>query len=388
MPLSRNPRIHLRGRPVVLLLALAATAVLGGCESGSADAATASDGAEYAIGVALNPQRPGMHTIYNGVELAVEQLNRERAGKGLRITMRKTPGDVTGAVQIATLLRDDPTVVGVVGHPESGSTLDAAAVYEDSEGDGRRAVVAISPTATSPALSGRSKWVFRVCPTDIAASAAAARFALDSLGTRRASIIYRNDPYGKDWTRAFADAYRAGGGTVLQRDPYLTGITEWEAYAAYIARLSPEIILFPGSSEDAELAIRALRAAGVRVPILGGDAIAPLEMKAAEFAGVRYTAFFQAEAVSSDVARAFVQSYRRKYGEEPDQRAALAYDAAMIIGRATLANGGDRAGIRDHVAKIGSSSRTLHHGATGRIAFDAQHDVTGKHVVIAQVGRR
>lgn len=329
-----------------------------------------------------------MQTIYNGVELAVEQLNRERGGKGSRITVRKTPGDITGAVQIATLLRDDSTVVGVVGHPESGSTLDAAAVYEDSEGEGRRALVAISPTATSPALTGRSEWVFRVCPTDIAASAAAARFALDSLGTRRASIIYRNDPYGKDWTRAFAEAYRAGGGTVLQRDPYLAGIVEWDAYAAYIARLSPDIILFPGSSDDAELAIRALRAAGVRAPVLGGDAIAPLEMKAGEFAGVRYTAFFQAGSVTTDEGRAFVQAYRSKYGEAPDQRAALAYDAAMIIGRAALANGGNRARIRDHVAKVGSSTRTLHHGATGRIAFDARHDVIGKQVVIAQVGRR
>jgi branched-chain amino acid transport system substrate-binding protein len=338
--------------------------------------------------VALNPQRPGMQTIYNGVELAVEQLNRERAGKGTRLTVRKTPREVTGAIEIATILRDDPTVVGVVGHPESGSTLDAAAVYEDSEGDGERAVVAISPTATSPALTGRSEWVFRVCPTDIAASAATARFVLDSLGTRRASIIYRNDPYGKDWTRAFASAYIAGGGTVLQRDPYLAGITEWEAYAAYVAMLSPDVILFPGSSEDAELAIRALRAAGVRVPIVGGDAIAPLEMKAAEFAGVRYTAFFQPEAVSTDAGRAFVQAYRAKFGEAPDQRAALAFDAAMIIGRAALATGGNRARIRDHVSNIGSSTRTLHHGATGRIAFDARHDVIGKPVVIAQVGRR
>jgi branched-chain amino acid transport system substrate-binding protein len=329
-----------------------------------------------------------MHTIYRGVELAVDQLNRERGGKGARITMRKTPDNITGAVEIATLLRDDPTVVGVVGHPESGSTLDAAAIYEDSERDGARAVVAISPTATSPALTGRSEWIFRVCPTDIAASAAAARYALDSLHARRASIIYRNDPYGKDWTRAFAAAFKAGGGTVLHRDPYLAGITEWDAYAAYIARLDPDVILFPGSAEDAELAIRALRAAGVRAPVLGGDAIAPLQTKATEFAGVRYAAFFQPDAVSSDAGRAFVQAYRTKYGELPDQRAALAYDAAMIIGHAALGARGDRQKTRDNVAAVGGGGKMVHQGATGRIAFDVRHDVVGKPVVIAQVGRR
>jgi branched-chain amino acid transport system substrate-binding protein len=329
-----------------------------------------------------------MHTIYRGVELAVDQLNRERGGKGARISMRKTPDNLTGAVAIATFLRDDPTVVGVVGHPESGSTLDATAIYEDSERDGARALVAVSPTATSPALTGRSKWIFRVCPTDIAASAAAARYALDSLGARRASIIYRNDPYGKDWTRAFGIAFRAGGGTVLHRDPYLAGITEWDAYAAYIAKLKPDVILFPGSAEDAELAIRALRTAGVGAPVLGGDAIAPLQLKADEFSGVRYAAFFQPEAVTSDAGRAFVQAYRTKHGELPDQRAALAYDAAMIIGRAALSARGDRHRTRDIIAAIGASGNAVHQGATGRIAFDGGHDVVGKAVVIARVGRR
>ena len=369
---------------LALLVLLSAAA---GCRNQAGEGATARGG-EYAIGVGLNPQRPGMHTIYRGVDLAVDQLNRERGGRGSRFTTRKTPENVTGAIEVATILRDDPTVVGVVGHPESGSTLDAAAIYEDSERDGARAVVAISPTATSPALSGWSRWVFRVCPTDIAASAAVARFALDSLGARRASIIYRNDPYGKDWTRAFGAVFRGGGGTVLHREPYLPNITEWNAYAAYIARLNPDVILFPGSAEDAELAIRALRAAGVRAPVLGGDAIAPLQMKADEFAGVRFAAFFQPEAVSSDAGRAFVQAYRAKHGELPDQRAALAYDAAMIIGRAALAAKGDRHRIRDLIAATGASGVGVHQGATGRIAFDSRHDVIGKAVTIAEVVRR
>jgi branched-chain amino acid transport system substrate-binding protein len=383
LPIPASTYRHLSVGTLLVLAPL----TLGSCRNQGSDQG-GGRGGEYAIGVALNPQRPGMNTIYRGVELAVDQLNRERGGKGARITMRKTPENITGAVEIATLLRDDPRVVGVVGHPESGSTLDAAAIYEDSERGGERAVVAISPTATSPALTGRSDWVFRVCPTDIAASAAAARYALDSLHARRASIIYRNDPYGKDWTRAFSIVFRAGGGTVLHRDPYLAGITEWDAYAAYIARLNPDIVLFPGSAEDAELAIRALRAAGVRVPLLGGDAIAPLQLKAEEFAGVRYAAFFQPDAVTSDAGRAFVQAYRTKHGEPPDQRAALAYDAALIFGRAALAALGDRRTIRDLVASIGSSPKTVHHGATGRIAFDSHHDVVGKAVVIAQVGRR
>ena len=70
-----------------------------------------------------------------------------------------------------------------------------------ADSGGVNAVVAISPTGTSPALSGASKWLFRVCPSDVQTSATMARYALDSLHARRASVIYRNDAYGKDWSK-------------------------------------------------------------------------------------------------------------------------------------------------------------------------------------------
>ena len=339
-----------------------------------------------AIGVALNPQRPGMHTVYRGVELAIAQLNTERAGKGSPIVMKKGPPNVTSAVQIAALMRDDPSVVAVVGHPESGTTLDAAAVYADLEHAGARALVAVSPTGTSPALSGRSEWIFRVCPSDLAASEAAARYVLDSLKARTASVIYRNDPYGKDWTREFARIFSAAGGTVIQRDPYLAGVTEWAAYAGYIRRLNPDVLLFPGGSEDAEPFIAAMREVGVRVPMLGGDAVAPLATKPDQYRGVRFTSFFIPERASTPEARAFVHAYRQKYNEMPDPRAALSYDAALLIGRAILEVGPDRKKIRDYIAEVGGRRPALK-GATGPIAFDAKHDVINKPVVIATVGQ-
>src|SRR5690606_26855195 len=109
----------------------------------------------------------------------------------------------------------------------------------------------------------------RVCPTDLTASEAVARYVVDSLKARRAAVIYRNDSYGRDWTKSFTAAYRLAGGTVVQRDPYLTGITEWTAYAHYMKQLGAEVLLFPGSVEDAELAIRAVRAAGADIQFIG-----------------------------------------------------------------------------------------------------------------------
>src|SRR5690606_8021052 len=180
-----------------------------------------ADGA-VGIGVAHDPSKMGMKFVSQGVSLAIEHLNSR--GSAYRFAARTSSPGVTSAVQSATELRNDTGVLGVVGHSESGPSLNAIPVYEDVEHDGEHAVVAVSPTATSPRLSGHSRWFFRVCPNDLAASAAVARFALDSLEARRAAVIYRNDSYGRDWTAAFAETFTQGGGEVVQRAPYLAGM--------------------------------------------------------------------------------------------------------------------------------------------------------------------
>jgi ABC-type branched-subunit amino acid transport system substrate-binding protein len=76
----------------------------------------------------------------------------------------------------------------------------------------------------------------------------------------------------------------------------------------------------------------------------------------------------------------------KKYGVVPEQRSALAYDATILIGRAALEGGATRQAVRDYLESVGPS-RPPAVGVTGTIAFDDQHDVVDKPVVIATVGR-
>lgn len=326
-----------------------------------------------------------MQSIYNGVQLAVDQLNAQREGHAAARMIKGAP-DVSDPIRIAEAFRDNPAVVGVVGHPESGTTLDAIGEYADTKNGGRNAVVAITPTGTSAALSGANHWLFRLCPSDAYISRTLARFALDSLHAMRASIIYRNDAYGRDWSKSFSDAYRQGKGTIVERDPYLAGVTPWDAYAQYIKKLQPDVVLFPGSTEDAVAALRAMRAVNVSTPLVGGDATSGLEANAAEFPNARYVAFFLARRATTANAKAFIAAYRAAFKDDPDQRAALAYDAAMLIGRAAMDVGSDRAKIRDYIESIGGS-RPAVEGVAGTIKFDDKHDAVSKPVVVVQVGK-
>jgi branched-chain amino acid transport system substrate-binding protein len=372
---------------------LLATALLPGavgCRGGASPSPDGRSGADtVAIGVALNPERPGMDAIHNGVDLAVSAMNADPAirGRGIVLAVRRTPRGLTSAVRAAERLRDDPRVAGIVGDAESGRTLDALPVYEDVNGGGARAVVAVSPTATSATLAGRSPWLFRVSPNDETASRAVAAFAADSLRASRPAVVYRNDSYGRDWAATFVRAYRTRGRVTVARDPYVAGVTEWEAYAEYLATLQPDLVLFPGGAEDAGPFLRALRQRQLNVPVLGGDATAPMA-DSAEFAGLHYAVAFVADRATSPEARAFVSAYIARFGTPPGVRAAMAYEAAMLVGHAAAAVGPEaprrRRAVRDWIAGLGRGVPPLP-GVAGPLAFDPKGDVVGRTVVVARV---
>ncbi len=374
----------MNGARALALLSLTALATAGACGSGSLARGGSRDSVYIAVAAAMSG---GSNRAYfDGVRLAVEHLNRGLPA-GRRPFAVRVPG--TGAatqVAIAAAFRDDPAVIGVVGHTGSAQTLEAAPIYGDVTGGGRRAVVAISPGATNPAISGVSPWVFRDCPTDHDMAAAMAAYTADTLGRRRVGVIYRNDLFGRGFQRAFEAAFQARGGVVVEHDPYLTGITAYDAYARRMARDGIQALIVAGGAADAEPMLRALRATLGDIPVVGTDDMASLaaDSAAREFRGVRYAAFYLADRGASTEGARFEAEYRQRFGTEPDTRAALGYDAAMIIGQAAREVGPDRRKVRDWVASVGRG-RAAYRGITGDIRFSEKGDALGKPVFITEV---
>ena len=170
------------------ILALAAAAVW--------LAACAQHRGPIVIGAAGPLSQPFGESLQRGMRLAVDQINgRGGVAGGRRLELRfvDDSGSPDVAVRVAQVLYDDRRVVAVVGHVTSGPTIAAARVY----GGGSTPVPVISPTASSPELSGITPWFFRVCPTAVSHGPALARFARQTLGARPAGVIYANDDYGR-----------------------------------------------------------------------------------------------------------------------------------------------------------------------------------------------
>ena len=372
-------------RVVVLSLAVGLAVADSGC-SGNASANEAPRDTLY-IGVAALRTNA---TYFNGVTLALERLNSERPRSAPWLALRMPPEVQSSQVKVAELFRDSPDVIGVVGHTGSAQTMDAAPVYGDMDHGGRNAVVAITPTATNPAVTKVNEWVFRVCPTDDDAARHLARFALDTAHAKRVGILYRNDLFGRGFTRVLAPELERGGATVVERDPYLAGVTEYDAYALRMSSRKVDVLVVAGGGADAADMVRAMKRIGAAPTVLGTDDVANITTNAAggaapgEFQGVRFTAFYDAERATTPDEIGFVREYRQRFKQTPNHQAALSYDATMVIGRAVHAVGGDRRKIREWIADLGRGKPAFH-GLTGDIKFAGGGDAIGKQIVMGRV---
>ena len=397
-----------RARPVIAIAILTALGALDASCGNSPDAHRAGASDTLYVGVAAARANVA---YFRGVQLALDRLNSGRPTGTPALAIRMPDLVQTSQVAVAAKFRDDPSVIGVVGHTGSAQTMDAAPIYGDVANQGRHAVVAVTPTATNPLVTRGTRWVFRVCPTDDDAARALARFAIDSLRVHRVAIVYRNDLFGRGFTQTISPELGAAHVDIAERDPYLAGITEYQAYAMRMAREGIEAVVFAGGGVDAADFIRALHDAAVHPAILGSDdvgnildgvkAVVPdvsakshrgrrahVAPRPADdrdlFRGVRFTSFFDAGRTHDASARQFAETYLKKFGQPATQQAALSYDAAMLIGDAALAVGRDRARIRDWIASVGVTAPAMH-GITGEIRFDENGDAIGKPVVMGLI---
>ena len=320
--------------------------------------------------------------MLRAAQLAVNQINANRGIRGRKVELRilDDSGNEDTAVRVAEQLYADPTVVAVVGHLSSGASLAAARVY----GGGATPTPMISPSASSPDLSGISPYVFRVCPSDLQHGPQLARFAWQTLGARRAGIIYLNNDYGRGVRRTFAAEFARLGGTVLETDPYIPATPSFEPYFSRMRRSGADVLLLAAERPGAELALREMQSLGLRWPVLGGDALTGIEADGALAEGIRLSSAYLPDR-RDERNIAFVADYARAFpGQRPDHRGAGAYDIVLLLARAMDQAGADRRAVRDYLARVGRG-RPPFEGVTGPIAFDGNGDVAGRTVVIGVV---
>ena len=310
-----------------------------------------------------------------GAELAVETINRRGGINSRRLALLQMDDEGTGAkaATVAQELVTIDSVLAIVGHANSSATVAAARIY-----DGQ--IAAVSPSASSPEITGLSSWLFRVIASDSANGQDLARFAA-ALGHQKAAVLYENNSYGRGLADSFRRAFR---GEITALEPVAVDGKEVEPYLAYLRLNNPGLIVAAGSEGSGLEILKESRRQGLAVDFLGGDGWTGITTDTAASEGAYVATPFTSEDTRRDV-QTFVKAFRAKFGRDPNSFAALAYDATMVIALAIEQAGGDREKIRDYLASMDAGR--AYDGITGKISFESTGDVAPKPMVMTRVQR-
>lgn len=325
------------------------------------------------LGVALSIREPGVAPAWRAAQLAAREINAAGGIKGrqLELVVRDDHGSSDSAVVVATGLYESD-VAAVIGPAYSSLTLASAPVYNG----GRRPVVQLSPSASSPSVTRAGDYTFRLCPSDLAYGAALAQFAGDR-GLLRAAVLYVNDEYGRGMRQTFASEFSRLGGEVLELDPFLASSPDVGPYLARIAReRRAQVIVLAANQSEGLPVLRQIRAARLGLPILAGDGMVGAERTDPVLMEGVMVASGYIPGTATEANRRFVSAYRQAFPRagSPDQGAAATYDAVYLLARLVGEVGTDRDRLRDALASVGRE-RPAYEGVVGGIVFDADGDV-------------
>jgi branched-chain amino acid transport system substrate-binding protein len=356
------------------LLAPALTGLVAGCG--------ASSGGTVRIGLAGAFDDPIGRPMQLAAELAVAEINASGGVSGQKLVLleKNDYADPDSAVVVANALYNSD-VSAVIGHLFSGTTLAAAPVYNS----GSNPVVAVSPSSSSPEVSGAGPYTFRVCPSDDAHGASLARWVRDRLGLVRGTVLYLNNEYGRGVRQRFVDEFTRRGGEILAESPYLGDKPDVSAYLDRMVKDGrSQFLVIAGNRPEAEEILQQAHRRGINVPVLGGDGLEGIEAAGSLAEGV-YTSMAYIALLDTPANRKFVAAYRARYPDAPapNQPAAATYDAVYLLRDVIAKSGASRRSVRDGVMQVNPANPFQ--GVTGAIAFDSLGDVPNRQVYIGVV---
>ncbi len=324
--------------------------------------------------------------IKNGAQLAIEQLKGPIEALGFKVELVPFDDQAKPDVGVANAkqLVNDPDILAVIGHLNSGVAIPSSETYKDYD------LVMVSPANTNPCITDRGYLVTnRICGRDDVQGAVAAEFAFNELKVKTAFVIHDKTTYGQGVAEFFKKRFEELGGQVLgfegteekaNFDPLITAIQA----------VNPELIFFGGIYDQAGVFFKQAREKGVQAVFMGPDGMDSSEL--AKIAGDAVVGMYYTTVAAPPTvyegAKKFIEDYRAKFGRDPEPFSAQAYDATAIVLKAieaAIQEAGGQKPSRRAVAEKVRATKDFQ-GITGVITFDERGDpVKAKYFVIKVV---
>jgi branched-chain amino acid transport system substrate-binding protein len=317
-----------------------------------------------------------------GVELAVEQVNKAGGinGRQVQVIFEDEKDSPTACVNAVQKLINVDKVIAIVGPMTSGGVLAAGPTAQSAK------TVCVTPTATSPKVSGMGEFVCRGCSRIDQQSKALTEYVAKNWKPKSVGILFSNEPYGKGCADLFGKDFEKLGIKVVANESFMRGSRDFKAQLTTINAANPDILFIPGYTQETAPAAAQARQLGMKQRILGvyGD----MDQVYIELAGPAAEGHVIASEYDEDYNtpknQAFKQAYYALAKEKKDpvniMFAALTYDATSLILDGIKKYGPTSAGIQKYLKEVKE-----HDGVTGKLSFDDKNDVVKSGVYILEV---
>ena len=351
------------------------------------------------VAAACNPQQPQQDSIriaavgpttgaqaevgldlINGIRLAVDERNSQGGvlGKKIELVVFDDSADPKEAVSVAHKITSDRSIVGVVGHMNSGTTKPATPIYSEA------GVPVVMPVPTNPEITKQGfSNLFRIPPTDLDQGTDIARFALDRLGKRRFAIIHDSTAYGQPLAEVVRKTVQEGGGQVVSFDGISEGDKDFRGVLTKIRGANPDVLFFGGIYNEGGLIAKQARELGLNLPFLATDGT--YSDKFVQIAGAAaegaVMSFIAPDEKTNEATQSFAEKFRQKYGGIK-AFAPLGYDAANV-----LIAGIQKAGKLDKAAVVAAlhAPDFKYAGITGDTRFESDGNNSQRRVYFFEV---
>ena len=307
-----------------------------------------------------------------GVLMAVEDFNKAGGLKGqkVEVIIEDEKDSPTAAVNAVKKLIDVDKVVALVGPMTSGDTLASYKLADEAK------VVFITPTATSPKVSGASPYLFRGCSRIDVQAKALTDYIAKTYKPKSVAIFYSNEPYGKGCAKVFGDDFEKLGIKKVAEESFNRGDRDFKAQLTKIKGANADILFIPGYTPETAPAAAQARQLGLNQRIIGvyGD----MDPEYAKLAGKAAEGHLIAGEYDEDYATPKNKKFRENYYKQASEAkepvnimfAALLYDATSLALEGMKKNGPTSEGIKKFLNEVKDFD-----GVTGKLSFNKTNDV-------------
>jgi branched-chain amino acid transport system substrate-binding protein len=324
----------------------------------------------------------GSGTPY-AAELAAEDINAAGGinGRLLEIAVIPEPEDVTPQQAIATAdsLSRDPSILAVVGHGGSATSLAASQVYNAQR------VPQLAPTTSSPLYTEAGPYSFRMVASDEHQAEFIARHIEANAMGRPVAILYVNDDYGLALRNFLGGSLRRRGIEPVYEAPFIAGRGFERSAGELVASIraaNPELLVWIGLTPELLVLRPQLRRVLPRLRVLGSDGVSFIGATTAlaPFEGDWLVALSDVQA-ERPALRSVAERFQPLTGRALTDAGALTYDAVGVLAEAMRSGARTRTDIQRFLEEGGASGRA-YDGITGPIVLDLNGDARPSYVLL------